>query len=172
VFISFKLLIYLSDMSKFIPLIRLFFAYIYSDKVTRAWNLLLRMKEKYDKANLAAKPNVVAITSLLNACAYAPSDEKAKSEAILVATKAFKLLISNPQYGTANSTTFRTLLEVFGRNIKDTKTRNNHSSKIFQLCSDAGMVDDYVLTTLKRYSLDLFKQLPPNLPKSWSRNVS
>lgn len=130
------------------------------------------MKENYEKGNLAAKPNVVAITSLLNCCAHAPNDEKAKSDATILATKAFQMLMSNPQFGTANSTTYRTLLEVFGRNVKDIKTRNNQSSKIFQLCSDGGMVDDYVLTTLKRFSLELYNQLPSNLPKSWSRNIA
>jgi hypothetical protein len=132
------------------------------------------MKENYEKGNLGAKPNVVAITSFLNCCAHthSPNDEKAKSEAILLATRAFQLLISNPQFGTANSTTYRTLLEVFGRNVKDVKTRNNHSSKVFQLCADGGMVDDYVLANLKRYTLDLYNQLPSTLPKSWSRNVS
>jgi len=129
------------------------------------------MRENYEQGNIAAMPNVVAITSFLNCCAHAPNDEKAKNEAILFATKAFQLLKLNPQFGVANSVTYRTLLEVFGRNVNDIKTRSNHSSKIFQLCSDNGMVDDYVLSNLRRYTLDLYKQLPSTLPKSWSRNI-
>jgi hypothetical protein len=130
------------------------------------------MKKKYEEGNLAAMPNVVTFTSLINCCAHAPDDEGARDEALLVAVKAFKLLQSTPHFGTANSTTYRTLLEVFGRNVKNAKVRSNHSSKIFQHCSDGGMVDDAVLKTLQRYTNDLYKQLPSTLPKSWSRNVS
>jgi len=131
------------------------------------------MKDRYENGDLATKPNVITVTSFLNCCAHTLTrrDRKASDEVVRIALLAFNLLLEKPDYGGVNSIAFRTLLEVFGQHILTMPSRNRYASKIFQLCVKEGMVDDKVLRILRRYTPDLYKELPSDRPISWSRNI-
>ena len=138
------------------------------------------MKDQFENGDRNCMPNVIAITSVMNACAHSSGNKKDRSEAIRIALLAQNLLLENKEYGTPNSITFRTLLDVIGKNIFNAKERRRFASITFERCCKEGEVDSSVLKALKKHTPDLFNSLPfsgkanisvADLPPEWSENA-
>lgn len=144
-------------------------------KAQRAWDLLQRMCHAYEKGSLDVRPNVITFTSVLNACAYTRGSEADREQAIKIALMVLTELL--PNYDKPNHITFRTLLEVFGKQARNDRERLKLSSAAFEKCVEEGQVDSSVLDALGRFVPKLYENLPRDdqseirVPAEWSRNV-
>mmetsp|Transcript_7805 Transcript_7805/g.17616 ORF Transcript_7805/g.17616 Transcript_7805/m.17616 type:complete len:748 (-) Transcript_7805:33-2276(-) len=122
------------------------------DKVQRANKLFHRMLDLYtSESNLQAKPNIVTLNSLLNACAFARvKGEEGHAAAILeVATNAFEKF-ADGEYGSANGLTYFTMLKIFNKFLPMNDDRTEKMKNVFHQCCENGYLDKKVFNQLEK----------------------
>lgn len=145
-----------------------------SQKSKRAWELLQRMKEK------GLVPNTITYTAVINACEHTRGDKRTKAEALRIALEVLNAMMQTSENGKPNQFTFRAMLSTVGKlaAVDDSQRKNHLLSKIFELCCEAGYVDEITLKHIQRYSPFLYQKLPrayrdskklSDLPKKWTR---
>ena len=151
-----------------------------SNKAQRAFAVLLRMLLAMGKGNLSATPTLHSYNAVLNACAFARGDEKARSKSFDIAVKAYDML---KERGTPDHTTYGTLLRACATLVPamDPK-RAEMVDEIFEAARDTGNVGRLVVTQLKFASTpeqhvrltgrEITERINvKDFPKSWTRNV-
>lgn len=142
-------------------------------KAKRAREILKRMEKQ------KVEPNTVTYTSVLNACEHTNGDVDSKAEALRIALETFSIM-QKSQHIKPNNITFRTIISTVGRLVENQNhtQRNNIISKLFELCCEAGQVDEIVLKNIKKYTPGLYEKLPKSyldsaelcdLPNNWVR---
>jgi hypothetical protein len=107
------------------------------------------MMQGYDDGNESLKPNLVAINSVMNACAYTHGDLQEQSRAMEIAYTLFKILEKNPDFGTPDHITYGTFLKVCANQMPDCGTRQQIIEVIFKKCTREGQVGNLVLQQMK-----------------------
>lgn len=146
-------------------------------KATRAYELLQDMRQRYEiYGQKSCKPNVVAFTSVINACVK-PATYNDKEIAFEIAQLVFEELLQSP-YGTPNFLTYAAFLHVCGTALDDEKQIQSAVRRIFGLCRQYGCVGKIVLQKLEEVATDeLFSELVgphktwDDIPRSWKRRV-
>ena len=142
-----------------------------SQKAKRAWQILKRMERQN------VQPNTITYTSVLNACEHTYGDAESKAEALRIALETFSIM-QKSQHVTPNNITFRTIISAVGRLVdnQNLSQRGTIISKLFELCCEAGQVDEIVLKNIKKYTPGLYEKLPKSyldsakmsdLPDNW-----
>jgi hypothetical protein len=152
-----------------------------SDKAERAFNLYQEMKKLYDAGNKYARPNVVAVNAVMNACAYTTGDIRYQNRAVELAHNILKDLEQSP-YGSPDQVTYGTFLKVCAQQMSDSHTRQQIIAVLFKKCCRDGQVGNLVLQQFQSIaSPDLFEEIigrsihedvsMEDLPPEWRRNV-
>lgn len=145
-------------------------------KATQAWDILTEMCQAYHEGNLSVRPNRITFTAVLNACAFTSGDDSERQKAVEIALRTIQEF-DRHDYDKTSPTMYATLLKVFGNQIRDRKARLNYFNVTFRRCCSEGQVDHTVVEVLKKYTPDLYHNLPRNrdqqiqLPPEWSMNI-
>jgi hypothetical protein len=135
-----------------------------------------RYVEKYSKN---VKPNVVAFTAVLNACAR-PMDESEREEAFQIAQLTMAEL-SLGTYDQPNFLSYAAFLSVCSSTLDEGDYRNEIVRKSFKECAEAGQVGQIVIDKLKMAeSREVYEELimphithdgSLSLPRKWTRCI-
>jgi len=117
-------------------------------KAKRAHQILQKMENAYKEGNRDVKPNVFAITAVLNACAFTLGDIIEKKEALQIASATYKKLTAS-DYGKPNSVTFATFLRVCLNLIPKGPSQRAALGSIFKKCCEHGQVNDLILDIMR-----------------------
>ena len=142
------------------------------DKGRKAYELLQRMKSSYKSGNTDAKPNVVAYTAVINACAYCSVPSEA-SVSFDIACDTFEELLVNPEYGRPNQATYAQMLTALSKLLPSTRSRSILIRKIFSQCCRDGQVSKLVYHIYLRSAAIKSKALTyRNLPDEYKQNIN
>jgi len=150
------------------------------EKAVKAWELLNDMCNRYEKGDIACKPNLQSFKLVLHVCGHTTRRLSSYKNSVRVALQTQDKLLRNPGiYDKPDGEFFEKLIKAFGRNIQDKEEKRNFISLAFERCAKEGLVDESVLETLKRCSPQLHRNLPivsgkvsiTKLPKEWWRNT-
>jgi len=122
-------------------------------KAKRANEIFEEMLSLYKTGeNKDAKPDLITLNSLLNACAFANVDNaKESSEAVDIAIKAYEKYQSEaPLYGTPNHVSYGTMLMIFNKLLPQTNTRNELMKNVFYKCCEKGHLSGFVVSQLQK----------------------
>lgn len=130
---------------------------------------------KYRQGNEAARPNVVAYNSVLNACAYTPNDADAIETAFKIACLVFDE-VRTSCHVTPTHVTYGTFLSVCANLMPESEVRDNLVEATFKRCAREGLVSNMVWRNLNAAAsptllAELLEQANSGLESSWSRNV-
>lgn len=130
---------------------------------------------KYRQGNEAARPNVVAYNSVLNACAYSPNDAGAIETAFKIACLVFDE-VRTSCHVTPTHVTYGTFLSVCANLMPESEVRDNLVEATFKRCAREGLVSNMVWRNLNAAAsptllAELLEQANSGLESSWSRNV-
>lgn len=151
-------------------------------KPIKAWELLERMCDRYDNGDLSCKPTVIVLKQVLNACAYNKNKETQRDSVKIAIMTTKKFLDNAAVFGKCDSAFFNSVLKVYGYCIPDSKERLKFTTATFETCAKEGYVDELVLASVKKFSPQIFYELPgmsdnggnitlDSLPKDWCRNA-
>jgi hypothetical protein len=119
------------------------------NKARRAYNILSHMRERHEKQGKEhCKPNCVAYTSVINACAC-PALKSEHDEALQIAQLAFDELLYNPQYGHPNFLTYASFLRVCATTMPAGPERDSIARSIFDKACAEGHVGHVVIEKFK-----------------------
>mmetsp|Transcript_19775 Transcript_19775/g.28865 ORF Transcript_19775/g.28865 Transcript_19775/m.28865 type:complete len:175 (-) Transcript_19775:1252-1776(-) len=146
------------------------------------------MVELYEsKENVEAKPDLISLNSLLNACAFTDRrDEKAAAAAVDIAIKAYELF-QKEEYGKLNHLTYGLMIMVFNKLLPWNNLRTDLMKNIFYQACQTGNLSGFVVSQLqhgiatkdlkelfgKAAVVDKTKTVridKRRVPKEWSRN--
>lgn len=101
------------------------------------------------RENVDAKPDLITINSLLNACAFSNvEDEEESTEAVEIAISAYELYQSEaPLYGVPNHLTYGTMLMIFNKLLPKNEVRDDLMKNLFYQCCDKGHVSGFVVVS-------------------------
>lgn len=101
------------------------------------------------KESLDAKPDLITLNSLLNACAFSNvHDKEEASEAVDIAIKAYELYQSEaPLFGVPNHLTYGTMLMIFNKLLPQNELRDELMKNLFYQCCDEGHVSGFVVVS-------------------------
>ena len=117
------------------------------------------MKTLYEDGNEAAKPNVVAVNAVMNACAFTGGDVRDQSRAMEIAHKQMAEL-EKSSFGTPDQITYGTFLKVCANQMSDCDNRRQVIEIIFKKCCRAGQVGHLVIQQMKAMGpADLYERL-------------
>lgn len=151
-------------------------------KAEYAKSLYRSMEQAYLDGNESLKPNVVAINSVMNACAYTHGDLQEQSRAMEIAHTVLRILEKTPDFGSPDQVTYGTFLKVCANQMPDCGTRQQIIEVIFKKCAKQGQVGNLVLQQMKQMGPgDLYYRLlghtiednirMEDLPREWWANV-
>jgi len=151
-------------------------------KARRAYEILQRMNQMYRAGAKHAKPNVVAYTTVINACAYSEGSER--SDAFDIACETFEELRSHPGYGYPNHATYSQFLTAAIRLLPSLNSyRMDAIRKIFKQCCHDGQVNPMVFRLYQKVMNENGTEFPgllskkilgltyEQLPDDWKCNV-
>jgi hypothetical protein len=149
-------------------------------KARRAYEILDRMKKLYRTSNAkSVKPNIVAATAVINACAR-PADKYEKGDAFIIAKLTMEEVLLG-EFGKPNFLTFSAFLSVCSSTLPSSDGRDDAVRRTFEQCRMSGQVAQIVLEKFKKAaSTQLYEELlgdildengVPQLPREWSVNV-
>lgn len=138
------------------------------------------MRKRYEENfSSSIKPNVVAFTAVLNACAR-PVDESEREDAFLIGQLTMEEL-SLGTFDKPNFLSFAAFLSVCSSTLPPGDYRDSVVRRSFQSCADAGAVGNIVLDKLRvAASSELFDDLVGKyfgengetyLPKKWTTSI-
>jgi hypothetical protein len=157
------------------------------DKAIMANSILERMLERYVDGNKDAKPDLITLNSLLNACAFTKHKDIERAAATVhIAVSAFKVF-EEEGFDSPNHLAYGSLLMVVNKLVANDDVRTEYIKKIFHKCCQKGHFSGYVARQLKHgISSVILKELlgsaiVPNkskeihidkrrVPKKWCRN--
>jgi len=161
-----------------------------ANKAHRANQIFQRMIELHSSGeNVAAKPDVITLNSLLNACAFTSTDDKEDvSTAVDIAINAYELF-SKRKYGALNHLTYGTMLMIFNKLLPKNPLRTKLMKNICYHCCQTGNLSGLVVTQLLHgMPIKELKQIfgravifdksktvridRRRVPKEWSKNES
>ena len=139
------------------------------------------MIKLYEAGNKHARPNVVAVNAVINACAFTNGDVPEQNRAMEIAHKCLKELQSSP-YGNPDQVTYGTFMKVCVNQMPESYTRQQIVEIAFKKCCKDGQVGNFVLQQLKASATpELYEHLVgrsihdhiqmEDLPKEWWCNV-
>ena len=128
-----------------------------------------------------AKPNVNAVTAVLNACAFTQGDIPEKMEALKIASSTYKDLVTG-DYDSPNQYTFATFMRVCSNIIPAGEQRVSSMASVLKQAASNGLVDDLVLKVLKTsLTKEELESILPckltdnlcanDLPAEWTNNI-
>ena len=99
--------------------------------------------------NIDAKPDLITLNSLLNACAFSNvEDEKESTEAVEIAIKAYEFYQSEaPLFGVPNHLTYGTMLMIFNKLLPQNDMRDDLMKNLFYECCEKGHVSGFVVVS-------------------------
>ena len=157
------------------------------EKATMANSILMRMLALYSKGNVDAKPDLITLNSLLNACAFTKREEiEEATAAVDIAVNTFELF-EKEGFDDPNHLAYGSLLMVVNKLIADDVIRTDLIKNIFHKCCQKGHFSGYVGRQLKHgISPEIMKELlgsaivpsksktvridKRRVPKKWYRN--
>lgn len=155
-------------------------------KALRARQILNRMVELHESGRLAARPNTICYTAVINCCAYSEHcDEIDQRAALRIAVATFRELERSPHGASPNEVTYSNLLTALRNLLPGSPERSAAVRDVFQSAASQGYVDPLVVRRLKSsLPADEVTSLLPSalrghgpvrldqIPKDWCRNVS
>ena len=101
------------------------------------------------KENLDAKPDLITLNSLLNACAFSAANDKEESaEAVEIAIKAYELYQAEaPLFGVPNHLTYGSMLMIFNKLLPQNEIRDDLMKNLFYQCCENGHVSGFVVVS-------------------------
>eukprot|EP00553_Chaetoceros_curvisetus_P007057 CAMPEP_0204632356 /NCGR_PEP_ID=MMETSP0717-20131115/24841_1 /ASSEMBLY_ACC=CAM_ASM_000666 /TAXON_ID=230516 /ORGANISM="Chaetoceros curvisetus" /LENGTH=314 /DNA_ID=CAMNT_0051650203 /DNA_START=24 /DNA_END=965 /DNA_ORIENTATION=+ len=122
-----------------------------TDKAQRAHKIFQRMVELHASGvNTNAKPDLISLNSLLNACAFTDNrDKDASSAALDIAISTYEMC-SAGEYGTLNHLTYGTMLMIFNKLLPRNDLRTDLMKNICYQCCQSGNLSGFVVTQLIR----------------------
>jgi hypothetical protein len=145
------------------------------NKSRRAYELLLQLRKEYRKSGQkpSLKPNVVAYTAVINACAMTM-----ETDALAIA----QLVMEEMRYDSFDKPTFMTyaaFLHVLGSSVPFSDQRRHLlAQQIMEQAINDGQVGCIVLEKLYTASASVYKEMVEidregvaHIPPEWSRNV-
>lgn len=150
-------------------------------KAERAKNLFRHMKAAWEGGNKRARPNVIAVNAVMNACAYTNGDVPEQNMAMEIAHNVMKQL-EEADYGSPDQITYGTFLKVCKNQMPDCNTRQQIMEVIFKKSVRDGQVGNLVIQQMKAMGPpDLYFNLigfdihddirMEDLPQEWWANV-
>ena len=151
-------------------------------KAKRAWQLCQEMEMKFFDGDNDFKPSVIALSTVLNACAFTDRQEEYK-EVLHIALKAQNALMEKGCYGEPDSFFYDSLIKVFGLLLTGKARQSQREDLIsatFDRCCKDGVVNKRILSAIQRFYPKYFKQLPgyeygkvqmKSLPTQWTCNL-
>lgn len=150
-------------------------------KAERAKNLFRLMKVAFEAGNKKARPNVIAVNAVMNACAYTSGDVPEQNRAMEIAHTVMKELESS-DWGTPDQVTYGTFLKVCKNQMPDCNTRQQIMEVIFRKSVRDGQVGNLVIQQLKAMGpadlyfdligFDMYDEIRmEDLPQEWWSNV-
>ena len=118
----------------------------------RAQKIYQRMLDAYERGkNPEAKPDIVTCNSILNACAFEPSDSQAdRATTMDIAIQSLEAFQAPaPAYGWPNHITFSNMLLAIARQMPMSASRFDLAEATFWQCCKAGHVSALVITHLR-----------------------
>ncbi len=102
------------------------------------------------KENIDAKPDLITLNTLLNACAFSNVDDvEEAAEAVDIAIKAYELYQAEaPLFGVPNHLTYGTMLMIFNKLLPPNELRDDLMKNLFYECCDKGHVSGFVVVSL------------------------
>ena len=118
-------------------------------KSLKAKTILDKMIALHESGKMAAKPNTLVITTLINACAYTQGEQSAKTEAFHTATEAFKQLYKS-KYGRPNHVTYTTYMVACRNLLPAGEGRTQSIEAVLRRCCQDGQLDKIVVEKAER----------------------
>mmetsp|Transcript_15617 Transcript_15617/g.23777 ORF Transcript_15617/g.23777 Transcript_15617/m.23777 type:complete len:201 (-) Transcript_15617:116-718(-) len=146
-----------------------------SDKASKAFDILGRMTELYLHGDESVKPNVIALNSVLRACAYTRGTANVRERAVYVANEVmhqFAELNEKPDH-----ITYVSLFRVYGQLVKNKDRVYQLFRSTLDRCCKEGQLHPHVLDIVKRFAPKNYAELPSGkdgrvvIPKEWSANA-
>lgn len=128
-------------------------------------------------------------SSVINACAYYKGDREGRAEALETALRTFNKL-SDMKDDSPNNITYGTLFKAIANLMPVGKDREELVRRLFDQCTEEGLVDSFVLSQVRNASPQLYRDLVDepcglggpgaddsiesvvrNVPPEWAANV-
>ena len=104
------------------------------------------------RENVDAKPDLITLNSLLNACAFSNAeDEEESAEAVQIAIDAYEMYQAEaPIFGVPNHLTYGTMLMIFNKLLPQNDKRDDLMKNLFYQCCEKGHVSGFVVVSYKK----------------------
>lgn len=160
-----------------------------TDKFRRALTVLRRMEQQHKNGNQHVCVDEHARSLVINTCGFSNADTKAEFEAFDIAITIFDEMVGTDR-DRPTSLSFGWFIQAMGRLRVDEEKKSAQIANAFNMCCEAGRVNEFVLHRLKGAASDsLYKHLLEpvgatrsdkkptwlhlaRLPLEWKRNAS
>jgi len=146
-------------------------------KETNANSILQRMIASYRTGNISAKPDVVAFTSLINACAGTAGSAMKQKSALKLAIQTFEQMKNSVEFDDPNHRTYTSLFKACSKLASDHAERIRLLQVVFVKCCKEGKLNkDSLNIFLRGVPAKIRAKFLPNgpedsIPKEWYTNV-
>ena len=135
-------------------------------------------KRVFDKFRSSTTLSSKSYYNLIKVCAYSRGKSEDRFEAFQIVREAMRELQASPHL-TVDSRCTGMILKALSNLMPDGAKRDKVAETVFQLCADAGLVDDFVLDQFSLAASPLsqlqvlggFSVDYPTIPKKWQRNI-
>ena len=122
------------------------------ESVDRADEILRQLERRWKEGEDRLKPDVTTYSSVINSCAYYSGGDSGKENALQVALRAYRQIISQSNDLEANSVVFGTMFKAIGKLTVVGSRRDELVRDVFVECCQMGYVDSFVLSKLRSCS--------------------
>lgn len=119
------------------------------NKAVKAELILERMTEESNKGNKVIRPDTITFNTVINAAARSFGDPSVRKEAYFIGLNSFKTL-HRLDYCQPSSITYVLFLRLLENLVDSKDSRDYMAEKVFKLCVRQKLVNDAVVSQLKR----------------------
>ena len=122
------------------------------ESVDRADEILRQLERRWKHGEDRLKPDVTTYSSVINSSAYYSGGESGKENALQVALRAYRQILSQSNDLEANSVVFGTMFKAIEKLTVVGSRRDEFLRDVFAACCEMGYVDSFVLSKLRSCS--------------------
>mmetsp|Transcript_25423 Transcript_25423/g.60101 ORF Transcript_25423/g.60101 Transcript_25423/m.60101 type:complete len:1022 (-) Transcript_25423:741-3806(-) len=122
------------------------------ESVGRADEILRQLEHRSEKGEDRLKPDITTYSSVINSAAYYSGGNAGKQNALQVALRAYRRIMSQSNELEANSIVFGTMFKAIGKLTVVGSRRDELIRDVFVECCELGYVDAFVLSKLRSCS--------------------
>jgi len=120
-------------------------------KATKCKSILMAMIELHEnEGSRDTQPNIICFNTVLNACAFsAKADEAERRKALAVSVEIFNIMRQG-KYVSPDALSYGNMLKCCANLMPPGEQRNAMASRLFESCSNEGLVGGMVLDEIRR----------------------